>query len=346
MKDYCIIGAGIIGLSTAYELSNQINSGNITVLSKACADSKEIASVVSGGAYRYWHANDLYTRWVMQSEKVMKNWQDHICLPFYKSGLTWKAEEILLNKLSMDLQKYNLPYLRNVDTLTEINGGYFDTARTLHLLKEELVSKGVKIIENCMVHSISEILSTVEIRTNKGIYQAEKVIIAAGSESYSLHPSLHRFMGHKSYAPILTGHNPHHQQSKVMIDINEDLMIICSDDEVKVACGNSIKNTPFSMSEMEKTSQFIQDRYSDYTGERLINVSINVGAYDNTKDGLPVIGYLSDRIYAACGFNGTGFKFGPFVGSAIANEIVNNIRHKYLKTVHPLRYTKLESVGV
>jgi len=46
------------------------------------------------------------------------------------------------------------------------------------------------------------------------------------------------------------------------------------------------------------------------------------GLYDMTPDAHPIIGWVADGIYAACGFSGHGFMQSPAVGRAVAEEIL------------------------
>lgn len=46
------------------------------------------------------------------------------------------------------------------------------------------------------------------------------------------------------------------------------------------------------------------------------------GLYDMTPDAHPIIGWIGDGVYAACGFSGHGFMQSPAVGRAVAEELV------------------------
>ncbi|HET7855025.1 MAG TPA: FAD-binding oxidoreductase [Gaiellaceae bacterium] len=46
------------------------------------------------------------------------------------------------------------------------------------------------------------------------------------------------------------------------------------------------------------------------------------GLYDMTPDAHPIIGWVADGVYAACGFSGHGFMQSPAVGRAAAEEIL------------------------
>jgi sarcosine oxidase, subunit beta len=47
------------------------------------------------------------------------------------------------------------------------------------------------------------------------------------------------------------------------------------------------------------------------------------GLYDMTSDAHPVIGWVGEGVYAACGFSGHGFMQSPAVGRAVAEELLN-----------------------
>ena len=47
------------------------------------------------------------------------------------------------------------------------------------------------------------------------------------------------------------------------------------------------------------------------------------GLYDMTPDAHPIIGWVGDGVYVACGFSGHGFMQSPAVGRAVAQELVH-----------------------
>ena len=47
------------------------------------------------------------------------------------------------------------------------------------------------------------------------------------------------------------------------------------------------------------------------------------GLYDMTPDAHPLIGWVGDGVYAACGFSGHGFMQSPAVGRAVAEELLD-----------------------
>jgi sarcosine oxidase subunit beta len=61
-------------------------------------------------------------------------------------------------------------------------------------------------------------------------------------------------------------------------------------------------------------------RYPDAAGVPVVRAW--AGLYDMTPDAHPVIGWVGDGVYAACGFSGHGFMQSPAVGRAVAAELV------------------------
>ena len=47
------------------------------------------------------------------------------------------------------------------------------------------------------------------------------------------------------------------------------------------------------------------------------------GLYDMTPDAHPILGFVDDGVYAACGFSGHGFMQSPAVGQAVAEELLH-----------------------
>ena len=61
-------------------------------------------------------------------------------------------------------------------------------------------------------------------------------------------------------------------------------------------------------------------RYPDAAGARVARAW--AGLYDMTPDAHPIIGWVGDAVYAACGFSGHGFMQSPAVGVAVAEELL------------------------
>lgn len=61
-------------------------------------------------------------------------------------------------------------------------------------------------------------------------------------------------------------------------------------------------------------------RYPSAAGAPIVHAW--AGLYDMTPDAHPIIGWVDDGVYAACGFSGHGFMQSPAVGRAVAEELL------------------------
>ncbi|HET9324521.1 MAG TPA: FAD-dependent oxidoreductase [Gaiellaceae bacterium] len=62
------------------------------------------------------------------------------------------------------------------------------------------------------------------------------------------------------------------------------------------------------------------------------------GLYDMTPDAHPIIGWVEDGVYAACGFSGHGFMQAPAVGAAVAEELLTGSSSFDLSPYRPERF--------
>jgi sarcosine oxidase subunit beta len=71
---------------------------------------------------------------------------------------------------------------------------------------------------------------------------------------------------------------------------------------------------------VEDKRRRVAHRYPPATGAPVVRAW--AGLYDMTPDAHPVIGWVADGVYAACGFSGHGFMQSPAVGRAVAEELL------------------------
>ncbi len=64
----------------------------------------------------------------------------------------------------------------------------------------------------------------------------------------------------------------------------------------------------------------LADRYPSAAGVGVARAW--AGLYDMTPDAHPIIGWVEDGVYAACGFSGHGFMQSPAVGAAVGEELL------------------------
>jgi sarcosine oxidase subunit beta len=71
---------------------------------------------------------------------------------------------------------------------------------------------------------------------------------------------------------------------------------------------------------VEDWRERLAHRYPNAAGAPIVRAW--AGLYDMTPDVHPIIGWVGDGVYAACGFSGHGFMQSPAVGRAVAEELV------------------------
>jgi sarcosine oxidase subunit beta len=71
---------------------------------------------------------------------------------------------------------------------------------------------------------------------------------------------------------------------------------------------------------VEAKRRLLAHRYPPAAGAPVVRAW--AGLYDMTPDAHPVIGWVGDGVYAACGFSGHGFMQSPAVGRAVAEELL------------------------
>src|SRR6266508_453579 len=72
---------------------------------------------------------------------------------------------------------------------------------------------------------------------------------------------------------------------------------------------------------VEDWRERLAHRYPSAAGAPIVRAW--AGLYDMTPDAHPIIGWVGDGVYAACGFSGHGFMQSPAVGKAVAEELLH-----------------------
>ncbi len=72
---------------------------------------------------------------------------------------------------------------------------------------------------------------------------------------------------------------------------------------------------------VEEKRLLLAHRYPPAAGAPVVRAW--AGLYDMTPDAHPIIGWVGDGLYAACGFSGHGFMQSPAVGRAVAEEVLH-----------------------
>ena len=209
-----IVGAGIVGLATAYALLKQ-GMQHVTVLEQATVDHGRSASHGLSRLLRFEYGSDhFYSEMVQLSLKRWKNLElvsgrtlytptgllalgtedDNFTLPSY----------LALNELGFSPERLSRRYCRQhfpqfdldpYDLFTyNRNAGLLHASSCLHTLKELILELGGKIFENSRIASFSHENTLRPIRlhlANNDEMQADRLVLATGPWVHRLLDDLH-----------------------------------------------------------------------------------------------------------------------------------------------------------
>jgi monomeric sarcosine oxidase len=207
--DVAVVGAGVFGAWTAYELQR---SGNKVVLVDAYGPAHSRAS--SGGESRIirmgYGPDELYTRWSMRALALWQAFFERVKQPlFYRTGVLWMARENdtysmhtlkTLKKLRVHFEKFSRRQLeRNYPQiafgsvtwgLLEPESGALMARRAVAAVVDEAVKNGVEYLTEAVVTPTGQgRLPAIHTRSGKAI-AAAKFVFACGPWLPKLFPEL------------------------------------------------------------------------------------------------------------------------------------------------------------
>jgi monomeric sarcosine oxidase len=364
-KDLIIIGGGIMGLFTAYYASQY--SKNIIILEKRTVGNKFAASSGYSRSIRNDYLDPFYSCLAAESQKLwrdleMKTRRKFIikngCFNIAKKDVTTMLKDTYAQKSYQILKKlgFKTKFFKNKNSLREnypqfdadigcldVDAGFLYIPEILEGLKNELKNMGIRIYENCEVKKISKNQDSVQVLTNRGIFNGKNVSVTVGVWSLEL---LDKIEGAKYLKlPII----PIEQQldyfevpkNKRTLFSSKKMPVFAYLDVgvyghplykkspgLKVAyfdpMGAKLAKSVFDPEKQEKINsnvEFIKKCFPDIKNVKIVKQEFNY--YDMTPDNNFVIDEMPGlkNIFIAAGFCGTGFKFAPIVGKVLAEKI-------------------------
>jgi monomeric sarcosine oxidase len=209
-----IIGAGIVGLSTAYALLSQ-GTHQITILEQAVVDSERATSHGISRLLRFEYGSDIeYSEMVRLS---LSKWQQLAMLTrrtlYTRTGLLMFGDQgdVCVEQSFHVMQELGLPVERfshkrcrerfpqfaigNTDFISyNAEAGILHASTCLQTLKARILDLGGTIHESCRVTSIDyeNARQPVRIYTDKGdMFVADRVVLALGPWVHRLLAGLH-----------------------------------------------------------------------------------------------------------------------------------------------------------
>jgi sarcosine oxidase subunit beta len=318
MARIVIAGAGAVGASIAYHLA--LLGARDVVL----AERSRLASGATGkamGGFRQQFSTDAEVRLAQESAKLFRELGAPLFEPVGYLFLATSDDgwERLRERAAMQ-QSLGVP-VEEVDP-ARVRGLRTDDLAGAVACWEDGVAEPAAVTEE-LVRRAAELGVDVREQTDARDLPHDVLVVACGAASTELVPEL-------PVRPLcrqLVDVGP-------VADLPADLPMIVEDettfhfrrrgDTLRLAMTEA---TPRWTSEEAVDDALVADKRA-----RLVHryppagdapvVRAWAGLYDMTPDAHPIIGWVGEDVYAACGFSGHGFMQSPAVGSAVAHELL------------------------
>ena len=353
--DFIIIGGGIIGCSTAYNLVNQ-GAKNVVVLEKGeiCSGGTAKSCAITRSHYSI-EAN---LHHAVESIKIFENFDEIVggdprFQPTGQMVLGPEAHRPLMERVFRTQNKYGIdtqsltpaeahelhPLLQfeDVDVIGyESRTGYCDPYLTTTAYAQRAKALGVTFYTGTPVTGIRCNGAIKTIETPQGDFETPTVVLAAGPWTHALGKMLGvQFPYEISKHKVLTLKidQPYEKEWPIVKDLlTPEKIYFRPDSGGVVLVGTGDHGDPLET--IEKLTDEVEIEHIERIGKRMTNrmpvfaeaqlVRSWTGAYDIPPDWCPIIGPVSelDGVHVAVGFSGHGFKLAPTIGEALAQQIL------------------------
>ena len=352
-SDVIVVGAGIMGASTAYHLA-RLGAGRVTVLERdtVCSGSTALAS----GGIRHQYANRLGVELTTHSIVTYERFQEEfgVDINFRQHGyliLIGTEEELAVAKRSVALQKSlgvdvellspqavgrMCPYLHTDDLLGGTftpRDGYADPYLAATAIAARARDLGVSIRQQHEVLGFSRSGDRVTgVTTVQGEFEAAVVVIATGAWSgvvgklagveIPVRPHRrHKFMT----APFATDRIP--ATTPFVIDPHRNFSL--RREGVGLLLGHGRRDEPDSFNtEIDKSLEPRVVERAIHRAPVLADAKLMrsyAGLYEMTPDQTGIVSAVPgvEGLHVIAGFSGHGFMHGPIAGQLMAEMLVH-----------------------
>ena len=353
--DFVIIGGGVIGCSTAYNLASQ-GAKKILLLEKGgiCSGGTSKSCAITRSHYTI-EANMQHA---VESTKIFENFDQIVGGDpnFQRTGyIILGSEEIrdkmetvfeMQNKYGIDTQTltpveakelHPLLQYEDVDVIGyESRTGYCDPYLTTTSYSKRAKDLGVQFFTETLVTGINLKGNIKTVQTQKGSIETENIIMIAGPWT----KDLGQMIGF-DFPFSITKHKvltfkieiPYEKDWPIVKDLISPENIYFRPDSggvVLVGTGNfgdEIENMELFTDEVEiehieSIGRSMSNRIPSFGNAKLVGSW--TGPYDIPPDWNPIIGPIPghEGFFAAFGFSGHGFKMAPTIGESLAQQVL------------------------
>jgi sarcosine oxidase, subunit beta len=318
MARIVVAGAGAVGASVAYHLA--LLGARDVVL----AERSSIASGATGkamGGFRQQFSSEAEVRLAQESAKLFRELGAPLFEPVGYVFLATSDDgwQRLRERAAMQ-QSLGVP-VEEVDP-ARVRGLRTDDVAGAVACWEDGVAEPAAVTEE-LVRRASELGVDVREQTDARDLPHDVLVVACGAASTELVPEL-------PVRPLcrqLVDVGP-------VADIPADLPMIVEDETTFHfrRRGDTLRLAMTEMTPRWTSEEFVDEALVADKRARLTHrypraadapvVCAWAGLYDMTPDAHPIIGWVGESVYVACGFSGHGFMQSPAVGSAVAHELL------------------------
>jgi sarcosine oxidase, subunit beta len=370
--DVIIIGAGIIGLACAYELSQA--GATVCIVEKHLPGAGQ--STKTGGGIRLAHNSKINVALTQMSLPVWNSFESlfgidpryreigHLFMSSeqkikqtFENQLKWHSDfncpSIILDATRVKQKWSHINGKHFASNLFCSEGGYLDDHSVIQGYQNGAQRNGVKLYSGVRVDGLLWEGGTIEgVRTSIGNFASKTVINAGGADAgvISSYASVSiPFCSRRHELLILNPRIPVPEDTPWLIDFDNQVHLR-PDGQGRVLVGgflgrNDICDPSFYAREYSKVwADKVRATVSRSFGLTKPNSKIIAGwagLYPGTPDYLPVIELTAPGFITAAGFSGTGLMHAPAVG-AIVNDLVATSKTERFN-IFPLRSSRFRS---
>lgn len=334
-SDYAliVIGAGIVGLSTAVAAAE---AGVGPIL---CIDMHGVANTfgASGDGLRLFRLSYFeHSSYVPLLREAIEGWNslgENLYVPagaFYagpadSSLITGSLESALQHEIEYEIlsakeahqriPKFALP--ENYLGFLEKEGGYVHSKRATQAMAVQAEKLGVHIVQDKVLQIQSQGLEWM-VMCESGGYVAERLIVCAGAATSDLLPGLKPYLSREPHL-VFWFDSPEWRDLPGFGIMNEAEEMLYGFPAVDAVPGVKVGgHHRFSYGSAVEQQQGIQDLTTRFMpGLSQTILARKSCDYDVSPDGHFMIGELEPGLTVACGFSGHGFKFGSVIGKVV-----------------------------
>jgi sarcosine oxidase subunit beta len=373
MPDVVVVGAGVVGLSTAFQLAQRA-AGRVTVVERRHVGAQ--ASGKSGAVIRTHYSNEPETRLAIEGLRYFTNWADLVggSCGFARTGAFILASEdsrgslvsnvAMQRALGVDVEiitpevAHELDPSMNLDdgavVAFEHDAGVADSMATCDALATAASNLGVDIQTDTTVEAIlSKAGRVTGVRTSAGNLAAGSVVLAPGAFAHALlrplgidlpmDPSTARIA-------IFRGPRERDPRQPVLLDhVNGLWLRPIFGDSTLIGAESGVRRV---VDDPEHADETIDQAYLERCRQQLIRRypvmehAVSRGGWTGilmrSIDNRPIIGPFDgyDGLFGLVGDSGTSFKTAPATGAALAELVVDCHSRMDLTPFHASRFTE------